>query len=84
MIQEAQSLPFFGDQRLIFCGAAFFLTAEKANVPEHDLDDFLLYLKNPMDTAFVLVIFAEYDKLDERKKITKQLKKQGSSSMWHQ
>ena len=29
--------------------------------------------KNPMDTA-VLVIFAEYDKLDERKKITKQLK----------
>lgn len=29
-----------------------------------------------MDTA-VLVIFAEYDKLDERKKITKQLKKAG-------
>lgn len=77
VIQEAQSLPFFGDQRLIFVERPFFLTAEKkANVPEHDLDDFLLYLKNPMDTA-VLVIFAEYDKLDERKKITKQLKKVG-------
>ena len=41
VIQEAQSLPFFGDQRLIFVERPFFLTAEKkANVPEHDLDHY--------------------------------------------
>lgn len=75
VIQEAQSTPFFGDQRLIFVERPFFLTAEKkSNVPEHDLTDFLTYLENPFDTS-VLVIFADYEKLDERKKITKNLKK---------
>ena len=32
------------------------------------------YLKEPLETT-VLVIFAPYEKLDERKKVTKQLKK---------
>ena len=75
VIQEAQSLPFFGDQRLLFVERPFFLTAEKkSNVPEHDLDDFLTYIKDPLESS-VMVIFADVDKLDERKKITKQLKK---------
>jgi len=75
VIQEAQSLPFFGDQRLLFVERPFFLTAEKkSNAPEHDLDDFLNYIKDPLESS-VMVIFADVDKLDERKKITKQLKK---------
>ncbi|WP_306297898.1 DNA polymerase III subunit delta [Candidatus Enterococcus testudinis] len=75
VIQEAQSLPFFGDQRLIFVDRPFFLTAEKKNnVPEHDLEDFIRYIQSPEPTA-VMVLFVLADKMDERKKITKQLKK---------
>lgn len=75
VIAEAESAPFFGDQRLIIVERPFFLTAEKkANAPEHDLDALLAYLKEPNETS-ILVFFADYEKLDERKKITKQLKK---------
>ncbi|XUB36595.1 DNA polymerase III, delta subunit [Enterococcus sp. DIV0876] len=75
VIQEAQSLPFFGDQRLIFVDRPFFLTAEKkSSVPEHDLEDFINYIQSPEPTA-VMVLFVLADKMDERKKITKQLKK---------
>jgi len=75
VIQEAQSLPFFGDQRLIFVDRPFFLTAEKkSNGPEHDLEDFVSYIQSPEPTS-VMVLFLLADKMDERKKITKQLKK---------
>lgn len=74
VLDEAQSTPFFGDYRLIFVEHPFFLTAEKkSNAPEHNLDGLLDYLKNPVDTS-ILVIFASYEKMDERKKVTKQLK----------
>ncbi len=75
VLAEAESAPFFGDQRLIFVERPYFFTAEKkANAPEHDMDAFLTYLKQPNETS-VVVFFADYEKLDERKKITKQLKK---------
>lgn len=73
VLDEAESM--LGEQRLIFVEQPFFLTAEKKNsAPEHNLDNFLEYLKNPYDGA-VVVFFANYEKLDERKKVTKQLKK---------
>ncbi|KAF1305620.1 DNA polymerase III subunit delta [Candidatus Enterococcus willemsii] len=79
VLDEAQSTPFFGDYRLIFAENPFFLTAEKkASAPEQNIDGLLDYLKNPADTA-ILVFFAKYDKLDERKKVTKQLKKAAES-----
>jgi DNA polymerase-3 subunit delta len=60
---------------LIFVDNPFFLTAEKkSNAPEHNIEGLLEYLKDPNDTSIV-VFFAAYEKLDERKKITKQLKK---------
>ncbi|WP_207940483.1 DNA polymerase III, delta subunit [Enterococcus sp. DIV2402] len=75
VLDEAQSTPFFGDYRLIFVDNPFFLTAEKkSNAPEHNIEGLLEYLKDPNDTSIV-VFFAAYEKLDERKKITKQLKK---------
>lgn len=76
-VAEADTLPLFSseDKRLIFIENPFFLTAErKSGVPEHDFEDFLTYLAQPADTA-VMVIMAPYEKLDERKKITKALKK---------
>jgi DNA polymerase-3 subunit delta len=75
VVAEAETLPFFGDQRLVFVENPYFLTAEKVNNGiEQNTDLFVQYLKNPLETT-ILVVFAPYEKLDERKKITKQLKK---------
>ncbi|MDU6316034.1 MAG: DNA polymerase III subunit delta, partial [Enterococcus faecalis] len=53
----------------------YFLTAErKTNGVEHDVNLLLNYLESPSPTT-VLVFMASYEKLDERKKITKALKK---------
>ncbi|MFV0557351.1 MAG: DNA polymerase III subunit delta [Enterococcus sp.] len=75
VLNEAEALPFFGDQRLIFVERPYFLTAEKkANLVEQDADGWLRYFQAPVEST-ILVIFAAYDKLDARKKVTKQLKK---------
>ena len=74
-LNDAMSLPFFGDHRLVFIERPYFLTAIRPkNSLEHDLDGLVKYLKNP-ETATILVFLAPYPKLDERKKITKQLKR---------
>lgn len=75
VIAEAETLPFFGDQRLVFFENPYFLTGEKGtNGIDQNTDLLVNYLKEPLETT-VLVIFAPYEKLDERKKVTKQLKK---------
>jgi DNA polymerase-3 subunit delta len=73
-IQEANSLPFFGDKRLVIIENAVFLTsAKKTNKIEHNLDLLVAYLDSPLEST-VLVILAPYEKLDERKKIVKKIK----------
>lgn len=74
-VQEAESFPFFGDRRLVFIQDPYFLTGEKVKTDvEHDLNQFMQYVENPSDFS-VMVIFAPYEKLDKRKKITKLLTK---------
>lgn len=75
-LQEAESFPFFGDKRLVFVQSPYFLTGKTiTNGPDHDMSYLESYLGNPSDFS-VLVIFAAYEKLDKRKKITKTLLKQ--------
>lgn len=75
VIAEAETLPFFGEQRLVFVENPYFLTGEKVNNGiEQNTDLLVEYLKTPLEST-VLVFFAPYEKLDERKKVTKQLKK---------
>ncbi|MFV0561227.1 MAG: DNA polymerase III subunit delta [Enterococcus sp.] len=75
VIAEAETLPFFGDRRFVFVENPYFLTGEKKTTGLEQNTDLLVdYLKQPLETT-VLVIFAPYQKLDERKKVTKQLKK---------
>lgn len=75
VIDEAETLPFFGDYRLIFVEKPSFLTGEKkSNNQEQDIDSLLAYLKQPVETS-VVVFWANYPKLDARKKATKALKK---------
>lgn len=68
VIAEAETLPFFGDQRVVFVENPYFLTGEKnSNSIEQNTDLLVDYLKEPLETT-VLVFFAPYEKLDERKK----------------
>jgi DNA polymerase-3 subunit delta len=74
-VAEAETIPFFGDYRLVFINNPYFLTAErKNNGLEHDIDALLNYLQQPSPST-VLVFLAAVEKLDERKKVTKTLKK---------
>lgn len=55
VIDEAETLPFFGDYRLIFVEKPYFLTGEKkSNVPDQDVDGLVEYLKQPLDTSIVV------------------------------
>ncbi|TYR82350.1 DNA polymerase III subunit delta [Priestia megaterium] len=78
VIEDAETLPFLGEKRVVVAKNALFLTAEKIKAKvEHDLAKLQQYIEQP--TSFsVLIIMAPYEKLDERKKITKLLKKQAT------
>lgn len=72
---EASSFPFFGDQKVVFVQNPYFLTGKKVkNAPNHNIDELEEYIKNPAEFT-ILVLFAPYEKLDRRKKITKSLEK---------
>ncbi|PBQ23957.1 DNA polymerase III subunit delta [Levilactobacillus brevis] len=74
-LDDAMAAPFFGERRVVCIDNPQFLTGEtKKQKVEHDIDSLQKYLESPMPST-VLVFFAPYDKLDARKKVTKQLKK---------
>lgn len=77
VMDEGDTFPFFCERKLIIVKNSTFLKAtekgkEKIN---HNIDRFLAWLKNPPETA-VTVFIAPYERLDERKKVTKQMKEQ--------
>ncbi|WP_083632313.1 DNA polymerase III subunit delta [Domibacillus antri] len=73
-IEEAETLPFLGDRKLVFIQNPLFFTAEKSKI-DHDLIKLEQYLQDP--SPFTILVFqARFEKLDERKKITKLIKKQ--------
>lgn len=75
-IEEANTIPFFGDYRLVAIENPYFLTGEKRTGGlDHNIEELTAYLKAPADTT-ILVVYANYEKLDERKKIVKLLKKE--------
>lgn len=76
VLDDAASMPFFGEWRLIIVKSPYFLTAETIKTKiKQPLDRLSDYLKNPQPST-KLIFWADYDKLDHRKKITKQLLKQ--------
>ncbi|AIY05226.1 DNA polymerase III delta subunit [Planococcus sp. PAMC 21323] len=75
VIDEADTFPFFSDRKLIIARNASFLKAaergkEKIN---HDLKALEAWLEHPPSSS-VTIFVAPYEKLDERKKVTKQMK----------
>lgn len=82
VIDEADTFPFLSERKLIVARNATFLkAAEKgAEKIEHDLKRLENWLNHPSDFA-VTIFTAPYEKLDERKKITKLMKE--TSVMLH-
>lgn len=73
-LEDAETLPFMGEKRMIVLKNPYFLTGEKGKEKvEHSLDRLEQYIQQPAPYS-VVVFSAPYEKLDERKKVTKLLK----------
>ncbi|WP_029266829.1 DNA polymerase III subunit delta [Virgibacillus alimentarius] len=78
VISDVETYPFFGDRKLIIASNPVFLKAKPDKLPfEHDLDALQQYVNNPVDYS-VLILTAPYEKIDERKKISKFLRKKAA------
>lgn len=74
-INDASTIPFMSDLKIVIIRSAYFISTEKPKKEiKHDLDALSRYVANPFETT-ILIISAPYAKLDERKAITKMLKK---------
>lgn len=74
-LEDAETFPFIGEKKVLFLHNPSFLTSEKTKEKvEHNVSRLEAYLKDPAPYS-VLVLSAPYEKLDERKKITKELKR---------
>jgi DNA polymerase-3 subunit delta len=78
-IEDAETLPFLGERRLVVLHNPVFLKAEKSKEKvEHNIKRLLDYIEKPAPYSIV-VFAAPYEKLDERKKITKLLKEKAET-----
>ncbi|RAU94181.1 DNA polymerase III subunit delta [Paenibacillus sp. YN15] len=78
VLEDAQTMPFMAERKVILASNAAFLTGAKENAKvEHRPEKLLDYMKAPVDFS-VLILTVDADKLDERKKIVKLLKDNGS------
>ena len=73
VIDDCMTLSLFDDKKLIICENANMFTAGSSNGSEH----MEAYLTNPNPNT-TLILTVNHEKLDERKKITKLLKKVGT------
>lgn len=75
VIADAETYPLFSEKKLIIANNPSFLKTKPSKLPfEHDLDKLQKYLEDPVDYS-TIVFVAEYEKIDERKKVTKAIKK---------
>lgn len=77
VVEEAETIPFMVPKKLIFVRDTSFFTSAKDNGKvEHRPEALLDYMNNPADYS-VIVFMVQQEKLDERKKIVKAVKKAG-------
>ncbi len=73
-INDAMTIPFMSEQKVIICQNARFLGTEKEKKSlNHDLDALAAYIQNPTDET-IFIVAAPVPKLDERKAIVKLFK----------
>ncbi|MCR2820459.1 DNA polymerase III subunit delta [Lederbergia panacisoli] len=74
-LEDVETFPFFGERKIVFLNNPIFLTSEKSkDKVEHNIKKLESYIESPAPYS-ILVLAGNYEKLDERKKITKLLKK---------
>jgi len=82
VIQQAETIPFIGDYRVIIADCADFFGAINSN-QAHDLDMLNNFILNPPDYSKI-IFRTSLEKLDKRKKITKQLEKLDAITTFNQ
>ncbi|WP_308410487.1 DNA polymerase III subunit delta [Bacillus sp. Marseille-P3661] len=76
-MEDAETLPFMGERKIVIVRDPIFLTGQKEKSKiTHDLKKLEQYLENPSPDSVVIFV-GLYEKLDERRKIVKLLKKNG-------
>ncbi|MCI3923201.1 DNA polymerase III subunit delta [Paenibacillus sp. TRM 82003] len=74
VIEDAETLPFLSERKVVVASGAFFLTGGRdPSKVEHRVEALQTYAASPAEHA-VLVLTVPADKLDERKKLVKALK----------
>ncbi len=73
-ISDAETISFMGGDRVILIKNAYFLTGSDKTKLEHDLERLLHYMKHETPQT-TLIITVPAEKLDARKKVVKELKK---------
>jgi DNA polymerase-3 subunit delta len=75
---EANTISFFNEPRLIILRHPLFLTGKhKKGAIKQDDSSLLAYMDNPAEEVIVVIV-ADYESLDSRKKIVKELKKKAT------
>lgn len=77
IIEEALTMPFFSDKKAILVQNAYVFTGEKVTKELNQNTDQLLEFIEKYDGENLIVFEVFQNKLDERKKLTKTLKKNG-------
>ncbi|KHF41921.1 DNA polymerase III subunit delta [Halalkalibacter okhensis] len=73
-VEEAETFPFFGGKKVVIIKDFSLVSTQKPDSKlEHDVLRIQQYIEQPSPEAIVILL-APYEKLDERKKITKALK----------
>lgn len=77
IIEECITLPFLSDRKVVIVKDAFLFTAEKKRTSiNHNVDKMIQYIEDKEDET-LLIFVTSAEKLDNRKKVTKLIKKQG-------
>lgn len=77
IIEECITLPFLSDRKVVIVKDAFLFTAEKKRTSvNQNIDKMIQYIEDKEDDT-LLIFVTSAEKLDNRKKITKLIKKQG-------
>lgn len=73
-LDEASTVSMFESKKIVICEGCSFLTGENKKEVNHDIESLIKYINNPFDDVYLIFIVRK-DKLDDRKKVVKELKK---------
>ena len=72
ILLEVSTVSMFSDKKIVICENSNFLTSESKK--DEEIDSLMKYINNPFEDVY-LIFIVNNEKLDERKKIVKDLKK---------